>query len=110
MKHKSIIILALTIFVLITIAGVSAADTNDTAIASEDTGEIELSASDDISVNNLETNENNTLTQANNEETVSAQTDSEILTADEGTYYDLRNDIGDGGDINLTKSYYRYWW
>ena len=56
MKYKSIIILALTIFVLITIAGVSAADTNNTAIASEDTGEIELSASDDISVNNLETN------------------------------------------------------
>ena len=108
MKHKSIIILALTIFILITIAGVSAADTNNTAIASEDTGEIELSASDDISVNNIETNENNTLTQANNEETVSAQTGSEILTDDQYTYSDLREQIKTGGNKNLTKGIYTY--
>ena len=106
MKYKSIIILALTIFVLISIAGVNAADANDTAIASEDTGEIELSASDDISVNNLETNENNTLAQANDDEIISAESYSETLAAGQGTYSDLRTDIANGG--NLTKSYYKY--
>ena len=47
--------------------------------------------------------ENNALTQANN-----AETDSQILSGGEGTYNDLRDEIGFGGDINLTKRYYFY--
>ena len=53
MKYKkSIIILAMAIF-LFAIATASASDVNDTIVAGEDTGQIELSASNDMAADNL---------------------------------------------------------
>ena len=104
MKYKkSAIMLALVIF-LFAIATVSASDMDDNPLASEDTNQMDLSSNNEITEDNLKTSEENTtLTQVNN-----AETDSQILSEGEGTYNDLRNEIGSGGDKNLTKSYYRY--
>ena len=103
---KSMLILILAIF-LISIASVCAADANDVAIASEDTNQMDLSSNNVISEDNLKTSED-TLTRANDDETVSEEADSEILSAGEGTYNDMITEIGDGGDKNLTKSYCGY--
>ena len=63
---KSIIILILAIF-LVSIASVCASDVNNTAIAREDTQAIELSQSDEISVNE----DNQAIGQSNDEEIMS---------------------------------------
>ena len=103
---KRLIILMLAIF-LVSIAAVSAADANDTIVASEDANQIELSSNNVIDEDNLKTSENNAiLAQDNDDETISAEVDSEILTANQGTFSNLRTDIANGG--NLTKSYYKY--
>ena len=91
---------------LVSVAGVCASDANDTAIAGDDSNQMELSSGSVISEDNLQTDEENTILTQNDDETVSAQTDSERLNEENGTYSDLRNDIANGG--NLTKSYYRY--
>ena len=94
---------------LISIAAASASDVNDTVIASGGDGQIELSAGDEITGDNLQTSEENpTLAIDDNDETVSAQTNSEILTDDQYTYSDLREQIGTGGNKNLTKGIYTY--
>ena len=104
---KSIIILILAIF-LFSIASVCASDANDAAILCEDANQIELSSSNEIDEDNLKTSEENTtLTQAN-DETVSAESESETLGEDEGTFNQLKDEIGNGGNINLNKSYYKY--
>ena len=106
MKFKRIMIILVIAVFLFTIASASAGDVNDTVVASEDTGEIELSSNDGIAEDILQTTQkNNTLIRANNEETVSSPADSQILGAGEGTYSDLRNDINNG---EITKSLYRY--
>ena len=104
MKYKKIMFMLITAIFLVSIAGVCAADANDTIVASDDANQMELSSNNEITEDNLKTSEeNNTLTQAND-----AESDSQILSEGEGTYYDLRNEIGNGGDKNLTKSYYSY--
>lgn len=95
---KSMILIILTVF-LFAIAAASASDVNDMTLASEDAGQVELSSDIEIDEDNL---------QANNDNTAGAETDSEIFGAGNGTYNDLRNDIGSGGDKTLTKSYYRW--
>ena len=104
---KSIILLVLAIFIF-GMASVCASDVNDTIVASEDTGQMILSAGNEITDDTLQISEKNeTLIQSTNYESLAVGTDMEILTADEeGNYSDLRKDIEDGG--NLTKSYYRY--
>ena len=102
------IIIMLAIF-LISIAAVSASDVNETAIASEDDSQIELSAGDEITGDNLQTSEENpSLAVEDNDETVGAETDSEILTDGQYTYSNLREQIGTGGNKNLTKGTYTY--
>ena len=102
------IILALTIFVLINIAGVSAADANDTVIASDDMGEIDLS-SNSIETDDLKTSPEDTpLSQANNDEIASVENDSEVLNVNPGTYSGLASEIGSGGNIKLLHDYYTY--
>ena len=108
MKYKKSIIIIVFVIFLFAIAAVSASDVDDTVIASGDESQMEISANEELSEKNLQTNENNILAQANNEETVSVETNSEILTEGEGTYFDLSTEIGSGGDKNLTKSYYHY--
>ena len=108
MKYKkSLLILIMAIF-LVSIAGVCASDANDTAIAGDDSNQMELSSDNEISEDDLQTGEENTILTQNDDETVSAQTDSERLSEGSGTYEDLINEIGDGGDKNLSKSYYSY--
>ena len=105
------IIIILAIF-LFSIASVCASDTNDTAIASEDTTAIELSQSDDITVTDesqktIQTNDTEMLT-ASDEETTAAQNNLDTLSLEEKTYADLSNAVGSGGDINLQPAYYKY--
>ena len=104
MKYKKIMLILITAIFLASIAGVCAADANDTLVASENTNQMDLSSNNEITEDNLKTSEENTtLTQANDDES-----DSQILSASQGIYYDLIDEIGDGGDKNLAKSYYRY--
>ena len=104
MKYKKIMLILIMAIFLASIASVCAPDANDTLVASEDTNQMDMSSNDEITEDNLKTSEENTtLTQAND-----AESDSQILSEGEGTYNDLREEIGSGGDKNLAKSYYRY--
>ena len=105
------LILVMAIF-LVSIASVSAADANDTAIASEDTQSIELSQSEEITTTDesqktIQTNGTEILT-ASDEETTATQNNPDTLSLEEKTYADLSNAIGSGGDINLQPAYYKY--
>ncbi len=91
MKRKTIIILLALTIVLFSIASVSAGDADDIAVSDEDDSQIGLSTQID-----------------NDDETLSEENTQEVLSADEFTYTDLKNEIGNGGNINLTKNYYRY--
>ena len=98
MKCKKRFIFICLIICLFSIASVCASDANDISLASEDAGQMELSIDNEIIDDNLKANE----------ETVSAETDSEILTDGQYTYSNLREQIGSGGNINLTKGTYTY--
>ncbi len=106
--RKTIIFLMIAIF-LFSIAAVSASDVDDMEIASEDANQIELSASNEMNVDNLKTSEENTIeTQAKNNKSMSAALGSKLLATDTGTYSDLSNEIGSGGNIELQHDYYTY--
>ncbi|WP_405264669.1 hypothetical protein [Methanobrevibacter sp.] len=102
---KGIVILTLLILALFSISCIYASDVNDTLAVSEDTAAIEVAQSeiDEITAND----ESQAVEQCGDDEIVNAETDPERLSESEGNYTDLRNDIGNGG--NLTKSYYRYY-
>ena len=71
MKFKKIMFVGIVLLVIFAIGTVSASDVNETAIANEDTNQMELSTSNEITEDNLQTNEeNNILTQTNNNESV----------------------------------------
>ena len=109
MKYKKIMLILITAIFLVSIASASASDANDTLVANEDTNQIEISDSDKTIEDNLQTSEENpTLAVDENDETLSYEIDSEILTADQFTYSDLKGQIGSGGNINLTKGTYTY--
>ena len=108
--RKTIIFLMIAIF-LFSIAAVSASDVDDMEIASEDANQIELSASNEMDVDNLKTSEENTIeTQAKNNKSMSAALGSKLLTTDTGTYSGLYSEIGSGGNIELQHDYYTYDW
>ena len=99
MRYKKHMIILLAAIFLFAMATASATDSNNTAVAVEDTDQMELSVGNQMTVDNLKTSKNAAI----------VQTDLEVLGAgEEGTYNDLRDEIGSGGDINLNKSYYRY--
>ena len=103
---KTIIFLMFTIFIF-SITVVSASDMNDTAINSDDTSQMELSASSNL--DNLKSSEENiTLAYTNNVESVGVGIDSEVLSDDTGTYSGLSKEIGHGGNIELKHDYYIY--
>ena len=104
-KNMGLLVFIIFIFGM---ASVCASDVNDAMMVSKDTGQMILSAGNKITDDNLQINEENeTLTRANNYESLGVESGAEILGADEeGNYSDLRKDIENGG--NLTKSYYRY--
>ena len=99
MKYKkTIILLALVVF-LLSIAGVSASEIGDT-IASEDTGEIELSHEMESADNNLGTSEEQTVTQTDNEEKTGE--------TDDGTFSALKSKIesaSSGDTVYLENNY-----
>ena len=109
MKYKKIMLILITAIFLVSIASICAADANDTMVASEDANQMELSSGNQITEDNLQTTEENTtFAQTDNDESISVETDSQILSESEGTYYDLRDEIGNGGNKSLTKRYYSY--
>ena len=106
---KGILILTFLILALFSVSCIYAVDVNDTLAASEETGEIELSVNDEMSMDNLQTSEENTkLPVDENDETLSYQIDAEILTADQFTYSNLREQFNSGGNVTLTAGNYKY--
>ena len=106
--RKTIILLMIAIF-LFSIAAVSASDADDMEITSEDANQIELSASNEMNVDNLKTSEENTIeTQAKNNKSMSAALGSKLLDIDTGTFSGLSDEIGSGGNIELQHDYYTY--
>ena len=99
MKYKKIMLILITAIFLASIAGVCAADANDTLVASEDTSQIELSDSDKVIEDNLQTSEEN------DELTL---TDNDVLGVDSATYSDLASEIGQSGNVKLTHKNYTY--
>ena len=95
MKHKGIIIAILTIFVLISIAGVSA---SDAPAASVDTNETGVSS----------TGGEAPLMQANDNEIENEKTDLDVLGTDSGNFSGLAKEIGSGGNVTLQHKYYTY--
>jgi len=106
MKYKkTIILLALVVF-LLSIAGVSASEIDNT-IASENANTIELSTDNDIK-DNLQTSEENEALASTDYDEAIAQTDTEVLGADSATYSVLAEEIGHSGNITLTHKNYTY--
>ena len=99
MKSKKIMLILITAIFLASIAGVCAADANDTLVASENTNQIELSDSDKVIEDNLQTSEEN------DELTL---TDNDVLGADSATYSDLDSEIRASGNVTLTHKNYTY--
>ena len=107
MKYKkTIIILALVVF-LLSIAGVSASEIDNT-IASENANTIELSADNDIIEDNLQTSEENEALASTDYDEAIAQTDTEVLGADSAKYSDLAEEISQPGNIKLNHKNYTY--
>ena len=102
---KTIILLALVVF-LLSIAGVSASEIDNT-IASENANTIELSTDNDIE-DNLQTSEENEALALTDYDEAIAQTDTEVLGADSATYSDLAAEISHPGNITLTHKSYSY--
>ena len=106
MKYKkTIILLALVVF-LLSIAGVSASEIDNT-IASENANTIELSTDNDIEDNLQTSEENEALASTDYDEDI-AQTDTEVLGADSAKYSDLAEEISQPGNITLTHKSYTY--
>ena len=108
MKCKKRFIFICLIICLFSIASVCASDANDISLASEDAGQMELSIDNEIIDDNLKANEETTQLQSNYDGTLSVENELDILNENVGTYSDLKNEIGNGGNINLTKDYYSY--
>ncbi|MBE6496182.1 MAG: hypothetical protein E7Z78_07020 [Methanobrevibacter thaueri] len=107
MKYKkTIILLALVVF-LLSIAGVSASEIDNT-IASEDTNTIGLSVDKDIIEDNLQTSEENEALASTDYDEAIAQTDTEVLGADSAKYSDLAEEISQPGNIKLNHKNYTY--
>ena len=108
MKYKkSIILLVLAVFIL-SINCVSASELDDT-LAIEDTNHNGLSVDNDIIEDNLQTSEeNDELALTDNDETLSAKNDTDVLSDNSGTYSGLSAEIGSGGNIELQHDYYTY--
>ena len=99
--------LVLAVF-LLSITCVSASEIDDT-LASADTNTTGLSVDNDIIEDNLQTSEeNDELALTDNDETLSAKNDTDVLSDNSGTYSGLSAEIGSGGNIELQHDYYTY--
>ena len=108
MKYKSIILI-LSIFILISIASVSAGEVDEKLTMSDENPEIESTSIE----NDLKTTDDNqALSKTNNEEIQSVK-DTEIIGEDidpntNATFDDLKKEIGEGGNITLKHKFYNY--
>ena len=108
MKYKSIILI-LSIFILFSIASVSAGEVDDKVMMSDENAEIESTSIE----NDLKTTDDNqALSKTNNDEIQSVK-DNEIIGEDSdpntnATFNDLKKEIGEGGNITLKHKFYNY--
>ena len=102
MKYGKIMIVVMLAIFLFCITSVCASDAFDGQLASEEASAIELSDDEEII-------KENTQTKSASDGGVGVNDESEVLGGGEGTYTDLRNEIGNGGNITLTKSFYFYY-
>ena len=107
MKYKKIMFMLVLAVFLLSITCVSASEIDDT-LASEDTNTIGLSVDKDIIEDNLQTSEENEALASTDYDEAIAQTDTEVLGADSATYFDLAEEIGQPGNINLIHKNYTY--
>ena len=88
-------ILSIIVVTFVLIGSVSATDI--------DTNDTEALSATDIDANDIES-----LSENNGDEIVAVENDLDVLSADTSTYSELSNEIGSGGDKNLTYAYYKY--
>ncbi|MBE6503925.1 MAG: hypothetical protein E7Z76_06550 [Methanobrevibacter sp.] len=106
MKYKSIILI-LSIFILFSIAGVSAGEVDDKLMMSDENPEIESTSIE----KDLKTTDDNKVLSKTNDEEIQKVIDNEIIGEDidqntNATFEDLRDEIGPGGIITLTHKLY----
>ncbi len=92
---------------LISIAAVSASDVNEIVIASGDDGQIELSQSEEVKTDSLQTGEEQVVTKTDNDENLTASNELDVLSADEVPYSTLYDEISVDGNVELQHDYYR---
>lgn len=107
MKYKSIILI-LSIFILFSIASVSAGEVDDKVMMSDKNPEIESTSIE----KDLKITDNQVLSKTNDDEIQSVK-DKEIIGEDSdsntnATFNDLKKEIGEGGNITLTHKFYNY--
>ena len=106
MKYKSIILI-LSIFILFSIASVSAGEVDDKLMMSDENPEIESTSIE----KDLKTTDDNKVLSKTNDEEIQKVIDNEIIGEDidqntNATFEDLRDEIGQGGIITLTHKLY----
>jgi len=106
MKYKSIILI-LSIFILFSIASVSAGEVDDKIMMSDENPEIESTPIE----NDLKTTDDNQVLSKANDDKLESMKDNEVIGDDSdsntsATFEDLRNEIGPGGIITLTHKLY----
>ena len=107
MKSKKIMLILITAIFLVSIAGVCAADANDTLVANKDTSQIELSDNNKIIEDNRQTS-GEKLGLSVDDESLSAQTDTNVLGDSPATYSDLAREINAPGTVILKNKSYTY--
>ena len=99
----------LSIFILFSIASVSAGEVDDKVMMSDENPEIESTPIE----KDLKTTENNQVLSKANYDEIQSVKDSEITGADvdpdtNATFDDLKKEIGEGGNITLKHKFYNY--
>ena len=108
MKYKSIILI-LSIFILFSIASVSAGEVDDKVMMSDENAEIESTSIE----KDLKTTDDNQVLSKTNDDEIQSVKDNEITGADvdpntNATFDDLKKEIGEGGNITLKHKFYNY--
>jgi len=109
MKYKRIILI-FSIFILFSIASVSAGEVDDKVMISDENTEIESTS---IEKDLKTTEDNQLLSKTNDDDEIQSVKDNEITGADvdpntNATFDDLKKEIGEGGNITLKHKFYNY--
>ena len=108
MKYKSIILI-LSIFIIFSIASVSAGEVDDKVMMSDENPEIESTSIE----KDLKTTDDNQVLSKTNDDEIQSVKDTEIIGEDidpntNATFDDLKKEIGEGGNITLKHKFYNY--